>query len=80
MDIEEWETRYDRRLMVVDPAGEFVTQRNQPRLALVARSGRTHDSAPRAGDGLCDACAITAGTTSDDEMFILNGATIVAVN
>lgn len=40
----------------------------------------TCDTSPGAGDGLCDACAITAGTTSDDEMFILNGATIVAVN
>jgi hypothetical protein len=31
------------------------------------------DSSPGAGDGWCDACAITAGTSSDDEMFIMLG-------
>jgi hypothetical protein len=31
------------------------------------------DSAPGAGDGWCDACPITAGVSSDDEMFILLG-------
>ena len=30
-----------------------------------------------AGDGSCDACAITAGITSDDEMFVLLGATLL---
>lgn len=40
----------------------------------------TCDTSAGAGDGLCDACAITAGTTSDDEMFILNGATLHAVD
>ena len=35
------------------------------------------DSAPGAGDGSCDACAITAGITSDDEMFVLLGATLL---
>lgn len=34
------------------------------------------DSAPGAGDGWCDACAITSGLTSDDEMFVLLGATL----
>ena len=34
------------------------------------------DSAPGAGDGWCDACAITSGISSDDEMFILIGATL----
>jgi hypothetical protein len=29
------------------------------------------DSSPGAGDGWCDACAIAAGVSSDDEMFIL---------
>jgi hypothetical protein len=29
------------------------------------------DSSPGAGDGLCDACAITRGVTSEDEMFVL---------
>lgn len=36
----------------------------------------TCDSAPGAGDGWCDACAITAGITSDDEMFIILGSTL----
>jgi uncharacterized protein YcbX len=36
----EWEVddrgfRYDRRWMLVDPAGDFITQREEPRLALV---------------------------------------------
>jgi hypothetical protein len=31
------------------------------------------DSSPGAGDGWCDACAIMAGLSSDDEMFILLG-------
>ena len=31
------------------------------------------DSAPGAGDGSCDACAITSGLTSDDEMFVMLG-------
>jgi hypothetical protein len=34
----------------------------------------TCDSSPGAGDGLCDACPITAGTTTEDEMFILIGS------
>ena len=29
------------------------------------------DSVPGAGDGFCDACAITAGVSTQDEMFIL---------
>lgn len=32
----------------------------------------TCDSAPGAGDGVCDACAITSGQTTEDEMFVLN--------
>jgi len=31
------------------------------------------DSAPGAGDGWCDACAITAGVTTENEMFVLTG-------
>ncbi len=31
------------------------------------------DTSPGAGDGLCDACAITAGVTTENEMFILQG-------
>ena len=38
--VQEWEVdsfglRYDRRWMVVDPRGRFITQRTHPRLALV---------------------------------------------
>jgi hypothetical protein len=31
------------------------------------------DSSPGAGDGWCDACAITAGVTTENEMFVLTG-------
>jgi len=31
------------------------------------------DTSPGAGDGMCDACPITSGATSDDEMFVLRG-------
>jgi hypothetical protein len=37
----------------------------------------TCDSSPGAGDGVCDACAITAGLTTDDEMFVLLGGVAV---
>ena len=33
----------------------------------------TCDSTPGAGDGFCDACPITAGVSTQDEMFILTG-------
>ncbi|HWP66005.1 MAG TPA: hypothetical protein VNO26_08845 [Candidatus Limnocylindria bacterium] len=32
------------------------------------------DSSPGAGDGICDACPLTGGLTTDDEMFILLGS------
>ena len=32
------------------------------------------DSSPGAGDGVCDACTLLFGTTTEDEMFILLGA------
>jgi hypothetical protein len=35
------------------------------------------DSAPGAGDGSCDACAITAGQTTEDEMFALSPSIVV---
>ncbi len=35
------------------------------------------DTAPGAGDGLCDACPITAGLTSDDSMFLILGENLV---
>jgi uncharacterized protein len=46
--LSEWETdtfglRYDRRWMVVDGSGRFITQRNHPRMALVT---------VRVGDGV----------------------------
>jgi hypothetical protein len=31
------------------------------------------DTSPGAGDGLCDACAITGGESTENEMFILIG-------
>jgi len=39
-----------------------------------AEDDTTCDSAPGAGDGWCDACPITAGVSSDDEMYILLGS------
>jgi hypothetical protein len=46
-----------------------------------ACSGRTSaernamcDSAPGAGDGVCDACTLRGGVTTEDEMFILLGS------
>ena len=52
--LEEWEVdqfglRYDRRWMVVDQAGEFLSQRSHPRLALVTtgiRNGTLRLEAP----------------------------------
>jgi hypothetical protein len=35
---------------------------------------RTCDSAPGANDGLCDACKITGGESTENEMFILIGS------
>jgi hypothetical protein len=34
----------------------------------------TCDTSPGAGDGMCDACPITGGITSDDEMFVFSGS------
>ena len=31
------------------------------------------DSSPGAGDGWCDACAITGGESTENEMFLLTG-------
>ncbi|HZR82262.1 MAG TPA: hypothetical protein VFD92_14305 [Candidatus Binatia bacterium] len=45
-------------------------------------SGDDHaacDTSPGAGDGLCDACAITAGVTTENEMFIVIPTYIVPV-
>ena len=33
----------------------------------------TCDSSPGAGDGWCDACTITPGATTENEMFVLTG-------
>lgn len=35
------------------------------------------DSTPGAGDGFCDACVLTGGVTTEDEMFLLLGAFFV---
>jgi hypothetical protein len=32
------------------------------------------DSAPSAGNGLCDGCLLTGGVTTEDEMFLLLGS------
>lgn len=37
-ELDVFGVRHDRRWMIVDAAGEFVTQRNQPRLALLGTS------------------------------------------
>ena len=37
----------------------------------------TCDSSPGAGDGYCDACPISAGLTSDDEMFVALGTMVL---
>jgi uncharacterized protein YcbX len=42
-EVDELGLAYDRRWMVVDQAGEFISQRNYPRLALVT---------PKIGDGV----------------------------
>jgi hypothetical protein len=34
---------------------------------------RACDSKPGANDGVCDACPLKGGTTTDDEMFALLG-------
>jgi hypothetical protein len=36
------------------------------------------DTSPGAGDGVCDACPLGGGVTTEDEMFILMGAYFVA--
>jgi len=35
------------------------------------------DSSPDAGDGNCDACPITAGATTENEMFVLSPSIVV---
>ena len=34
---------------------------------------RSCDSSPDVHDGLCDACTLTGGITTEDEMFVLLG-------
>jgi hypothetical protein len=45
--------------------------------ACVLGGDATCDSTPGAGDGSCDACPITAGVTTEDEMFILIGGYVM---
>lgn len=40
----------------------------------------TCDTEPGLGDGLCDACSISGGVTTDDEMFVLLGGTAIRVD
>jgi len=46
--------------------------------ALCAGDDRRCDSSPGARDGSCDACAITGGESTENEMFILQGGYYVA--
>ena len=39
----------------------------------------TCDTSPGAGDGSCDACPISGGPTTDDEMFVLLGGTAIDI-
>ncbi len=39
-----------------------------------AQRNASCDSSPGAGDGFCDACTLTGGVTTDDEMFVLLGS------
>jgi len=41
--------------------------------ALTAARNRSCDSTTGAGDGLCDACPVVGGVTTEDEMFLLLG-------
>ena len=38
---------------------------------------RLCDSAAAAGDGVCDACQLKGGVTTEDEMFLLVGSFFV---
>jgi hypothetical protein len=40
---------------------------------LCGGDARSCDSAPGAGDGVCDACPLRGGVTTEDEMYILLG-------
>jgi hypothetical protein len=42
------------------------------KLGAACESDADCDSSPGAGDGFCDACPITNGTTTENEMFVLN--------
>ena len=42
--------------------------------ALCAGDDRRCDSSPGARDGSCDACPITGGESTENEMFILQGS------
>jgi uncharacterized protein len=35
-EVDEFGLKHDRRFMLVDPSGEFITQRTHPRMALIA--------------------------------------------
>lgn len=44
------------------------------KVAAPCRSNADCDSTPGAGDGFCDACPITGGESTENEMFVLFGA------
>jgi hypothetical protein len=41
---------------------------------------RSCDSPPGAGDGWCDACTLTGGVTTENEMFIFSAAFVATAN
>jgi hypothetical protein len=41
------------------------------KVAAACKTDSDCDSAPGAGDGDCDACPITAGPTTENEMFVM---------
>ncbi len=66
----------DVKTASASPNGCFATACSQGNVGASCR-GTNHsacDSSPGAGDGLCDACTLNGGVTTEDEMFILLGS------
>ncbi len=62
----------DRGIMCAEPAAK--------RGQLCHGNDRECDSGPGANDGVCDACTLRGGVTTEDEMFILLGSFYCAPN
>jgi hypothetical protein len=69
--------RYSRR----PPRSECIpTHCAEGQVGLPCDGGEDHatcDSSPGSDDGFCDACPISAGLTSDDEMFVALGTMVL---